>query len=135
MNVNFYMSAGNTVFWEKDYSTDSERTSITVLLRGPLCEKATLPTINEKIVWSLPMDTFFPGWNFVPLCRTMILPGETISPPNFFTPSLLDSESRPFLVEPPPFLCAILFPKKLNRFAPQCRIAGDPLISWNAFFF
>jgi hypothetical protein len=32
-------------------------------------------------------------------------------------------------------LCAILFPKKLNQFAPQCRTADDPLTSWSAFFF
>src|SRR5882757_9660829 len=37
----------------------------------------------------------------------MMLPGTTASPPNFFTPRRLDSESRPFLVLPPAFLCAM----------------------------
>src|SRR3712207_1853460 len=37
----------------------------------------------------------------------MMLPAETISPPQTFTPSRLPSESRPFLDDPPPFLCAI----------------------------
>src|ERR671911_28679 len=36
-----------------------------------------------------------------------MLPGTTASPPNFFTPRRLDSESRPLRDEPPAFLCAI----------------------------
>src|SRR6056297_1616184 len=37
----------------------------------------------------------------------MMLPASTCSPPNFLTPSRLDSESRPLRVLPPAFLCAI----------------------------
>src|SRR3990167_8252294 len=38
----------------------------------------------------------------------MMLPGTTVSPQNFFTPKRFDSESRPFLDEPPAFLCAMI---------------------------
>ncbi len=34
-------------------------------------------------------------------------PAVTFSPPYALTPSLLELESRPFLVDPVPFLCAI----------------------------
>src|SRR6516164_126334 len=37
----------------------------------------------------------------------MILPGTTISPPNFFTPRRRPRLSRPLREEPPAFLCAI----------------------------
>src|ERR1051326_5218588 len=37
----------------------------------------------------------------------MMLPAMTCSPPNFFSPSRFDSESRPLRVEPPAFLCAM----------------------------
>ena len=40
----------------------------------------------------------------------MMLPDITTSPPNFFTPSLLPAESRPFLELPPAFLCAMSYP-------------------------
>src|SRR6266404_2559102 len=54
------------------------------------------------------MPTRSPGWNLVPRCRTMMLPGMTISPPNFLTPSRRPALSRPLREEPPAFLCAIL---------------------------
>src|SRR5438874_2354649 len=54
------------------------------------------------------MPTRLPGWNLVPRCRTMMLPGMTISPPNFLTPSRRPALSRPLRDEPPAFLCAIL---------------------------
>src|SRR5437016_5605465 len=38
----------------------------------------------------------------------MMLPGSTISPPNFLTPSRCPGLSRPLRDEPPAFLCAIL---------------------------
>src|SRR5712672_3314487 len=38
----------------------------------------------------------------------MMLPGTTISPPNFLTPSRRPALSRPLRDEPPAFLCAIL---------------------------
>src|SRR5579862_1949896 len=37
----------------------------------------------------------------------MMLPASTCSPPKRFTPSRLECESRPFLVLPPAFLCAM----------------------------
>src|SRR5438105_4527104 len=37
----------------------------------------------------------------------MMLPGTTISPPNFLTPSRRPALSRPLRDEPPAFLCAI----------------------------
>src|SRR6202007_2055594 len=60
-----------------------------------------------KSVWSWPIPTCEPGWNLVPRWRTMILPGMTISPPNFLTPRRLPRLSRPLREEPPAFLCAI----------------------------
>src|SRR5260370_22873707 len=54
------------------------------------------------------MPTRSPGWNLVPRWRTMVLPGSTISPPNFLTPSRRPALSRPLREEPPAFLCAIL---------------------------
>ena len=36
----------------------------------------------------------------------MMFPGITCSPPNFFTPSRLPGESRPFFVVPPAFFVA-----------------------------
>src|SRR5205807_5013523 len=54
-----------------------------------------------------PRPTFFPGRNFVPRWRTMMLPATTTSLPNFFTPSRLLTLSRPFLTLPCPFLCAM----------------------------
>src|ERR1700680_1309904 len=38
-----------------------------------------------------------------------MLPGMTISPPNFLTPSRLPRLSRPLREEPPAFLCAICY--------------------------
>src|SRR5258708_19951791 len=54
------------------------------------------------------MPTRSPGWNLVPRCRTIMLPGMTISPPYFLTPSRRPALSRPLREEPPAFLCAIL---------------------------
>src|SRR5690606_16737366 len=54
------------------------------------------------------MPTLVPGCHFVPRWRMRMLPARTRSPPNFFTPRRLDSESRPLRDEPPAFLCAIV---------------------------
>jgi hypothetical protein len=43
---------------------------------------------------------------WLPFWRTMMLPAMTSSDPNFLTPRYCALESRPFLVEPVPFLCA-----------------------------
>src|ERR1700683_5214175 len=64
--------------------------------------------MSANSVWSRPMPTSPPGWNLVPRWRTMMLPGTTISPPNFLTPSRRPRLSRPLRDEPPAFLCAIL---------------------------
>lgn len=71
-------------------------------------QKLTVPSINAKIVWSLPMEAFSPAKNLVPLCLMMIFPARAICPPKIFTPSLLATESRPLRVEPAAFLCAIV---------------------------
>src|ERR1700704_5070672 len=68
------------------------------------------------------MPTRSPGWNLVPRCRTMMLPGMTISPPYFLTPSRRPALSRPFREEPPAFLCAILSLLRLRR--RLCRPPG-----------
>ena len=52
---------------------------------------------------SEPLPTFSPGWMCVPRCLTRMLPARTCWPSARLTPSLLDSESRPFFVEPIPF--------------------------------
>ena len=72
--------------------------------------KTTLPLTTEKIEWSLPIPTFSPGNIFVPLCLTIMLPGITVSPPYFLTPSLLPALSRPFLDDPPAFFVALQRP-------------------------
>src|SRR5215218_6765696 len=56
----------------------------------------------------------------------MMLPGTTISPPNFLTPSRRPGLSRPLRDEPPAFLCAIP-----NLLGPPAGLApgadlGDP---------
>src|SRR5215471_10920687 len=51
----------------------------------------------------------------------MMLPGITISPPNFLTPSRLPRLSRPLRDEPPAFLCAI----GRSFLAPRAGCASD----------
>src|SRR5205085_1475623 len=56
----------------------------------------------------------------------MMLPGRTISPPNFLTPSRLPALSRPLREEPPAFLCAIsVLPGSPSRSAAGADF-GDP---------
>src|SRR5690348_4501471 len=43
----------------------------------------------------------------------MMLPGTTVSPPNFLTPSRRPRESRPLRDEPPAFLCAMTYAPRL----------------------
>src|SRR5580765_3792302 len=75
---------------------------------SPLVRKATRPSRVAKIVSSRPMPTPVPGRKRVPRWRTRIIPDLTSCPSNSFTPSRFDCESRPFLEEPSPFLCAIV---------------------------
>src|SRR5258708_40272805 len=53
------------------------------------------------------MPTSRPGWKSVPRWRSRMLPGTTISPPNFLTPRRQPPESRPLREEPPAFLWAM----------------------------
>src|ERR1051325_11550333 len=59
----------------------------------------------------------------------MILPGTTISPPNFLTPSRRPGLSRPLRDDPPAFLCAILgllcFRRRGLRFSLRCSPAAS----------
>src|SRR5882762_8301623 len=75
----------------------------------PLSSNFTTPVTSAKSVSSLPWPTFSPAWCFVPRWRTRIVPALTSWPPKRFTPSLCPCESRPFVEEPPPFLCAMTF--------------------------
>src|SRR5690606_35094115 len=69
----------------------------------------------------------------------MMLPASTASPPNFFTPRRLDSESRPLREEPPAFLCAIGVLLKslylLSRFSLGCGLLGRCLLRLCGFSF
>src|SRR3990172_11799302 len=51
----------------------------------------------------------------------MILPAITCSPPKRLTPNIFGLESRPFLVLPPAFLCAIAIYLVLKLFGFFCR--------------
>ena len=68
---------------------------------------STLPLTVANSVSSPPSAVPAPGWNLVPRWRTMIPPALMVWPANTFTPRRFDWESRPFLEEPRPFLCAI----------------------------
>lgn len=61
-------------------------------------------TAAARRAQQLTMPTLGPGWNSVPRCRTMMLPGLHRCPPNSLTPRYLGSESLVFCVEPPCFL-------------------------------
>ena len=65
---------------------------------------ATVPGRVAKIVSSRPMPVPSPGRNFVPRCRTRIIPALTSWPEKIFTPSIFGFESRPLRDEPSPFL-------------------------------
>src|SRR5450432_1746786 len=74
-----------------------------------LPSKATKPLILAKSVWSRPMPTLTPGSNWVPRWRIRMWPALTCSPANSLTPSIFGLLSRPFRVEPTPFLCAMFY--------------------------
>src|SRR6056297_243824 len=88
---------------------DQASTTLTYLRPcGPFFSNRTLPSDLANSVWSRPTPTLVPAWKRVPRWRTRMLPATTDWPPKSFTPSRLDSESRPFLLLPPAFLCAIV---------------------------
>ena len=86
--------------YSADAATEMKRLS-------PDRRNSTVPSRSAKIVSSRPRPAPGPGRNFVPRCRTMIIPVFTGCPAKIFTPSRFDSESRPLREEPRPFLCAI----------------------------
>ena len=68
------------------------------------------------------MPTLAPGWNSVPRCRMMMLPGMHFCPPNSFTPRYLGCESLVFCVDPPCFLDA---KRSCCHWAPAAAAAAD----------
>src|SRR3954468_21759157 len=69
--------------------------------------KSTVPGAFANNVSSLPMPTPSPALKREPRWRTRISPPVTVWPAKIFTPRNWGLESRPFLEEPRPFLCAI----------------------------
>src|SRR6185436_6967642 len=67
----------------------------------------TLPSTRLKRVKSRPVPTLLFSTQRAPRWRTMMPPARTVWPSPSLMPRRLDLESRPFLDEPPPFLCAI----------------------------
>src|SRR4051812_43455345 len=76
---------------------------------------STLPSTSANNVSSPPRPTPVPGWKWVPRWRTMISPALTSWPPYRFTPRRWALLSRPFLLDPRPFLCAMTssYPRSL----------------------
>ena len=72
--------------------------------RGGRCVNCTTPGRVAKIVWSRPMPTPSPGRKRVPRWRTMISPPFTSWPAKTLTPRHFGLESRPFRLDPSPFL-------------------------------
>jgi hypothetical protein len=66
----------------------------------------TSPSLNANKVKSFPWPTPTPAWNLFPNCLTMMFPASHFCSPNSFTPRYFAFESRPFLTDPVPFLCA-----------------------------
>src|SRR5690242_13120366 len=75
--------------------------------RLPRRANFTTPSFSANSVSSLPRPTWRPGATAVPRCRTMMFPARTHWPPNRFTPSRCEAESRPFFELDTPFLCAM----------------------------
>src|SRR3954466_4356575 len=75
--------------------------------RRPLTPNSTTPASRANSVSSLPRPTLAPGWWWVPRWRMRISPALTTWPPKRFTPRYCAFESRPFLEELAPFLCAM----------------------------
>ncbi len=69
--------------------------------------KRTIPSTKAKRESSPARLTFLDGCHFVPRWRTKILPAVTNSPSQALMPRRWEWESRPFRVDPCPFLCAI----------------------------
>ena len=72
--------------------------------------KTTFPSTNENKVWSLPMPTFEPGWNFVPLCLTIIFPA-------IIFPAIFLDESGSILIENNPKIMAAFIAALIGIFS------------------
>src|SRR4051794_25229169 len=96
----------NAETWVRSTSGQTAGTMLTTR-RPRRVPNSTLPAESANRVSSLPRPTLLPGWKWVPRWRTMISPALTTWPPKRFTPRRWEFESRPFLVEAAPFLCAI----------------------------
>src|SRR5260370_16009275 len=93
---------------------------------GPRFWIFTVPETFANSVWSVPTPTFAPARTGVPRWRIRIFPARTDWPPNGFTPSRLEWESRPFRVLPPAFLCAMSAnPAKKVLYASACADVRD----------
>ncbi len=71
---------------------------------------------------------------WVPSCLTMMPPAPIGCPPYTFTPRRLELESRPFFVDPAPFLCAAsMRGMKLGRAAARGRgrKGAEHLLFWS----
>tara|TARA_B000000441_G_scaffold132708_1_gene120093 strand:+ start:52 stop:300 length:249 start_codon:yes stop_codon:yes gene_type:complete len=68
----------------------------------------TTPSANAYNVLSRPEPTFIPGRILMRQRSFKIFPAFTTWPPQHLTPKRFALESRPFLVLPAPFLCAII---------------------------
>src|SRR5713226_857366 len=87
-----------------------------------------MPVIVANKVSSLPRPTLMPGLCRVPRCRIKIVPAFTSCPPKRFTPSRCPCESRPFVDDPPPFLCAMTH--SLFSFVTQANPAEPVAQAW-----
>src|SRR5271168_5377223 len=97
---------------------DAVSSTLSTLMKRPLpplSSKSTMPSIIAKRESSLARPTFLPALYCVPRWRIRMLPPVTACPPKRLMPSRWPCESRPFVDDPPPFLCAMRSSKKHAR--------------------
>src|SRR5450830_94213 len=102
---------------------------MSMTLRPRRVPNFTAPGARANNVSSLLRPTFWPGWKWVPRCRTMISPADTTWPPKRFTPRRWAFESRPLREALAPFLCAMAnllsyYSRRLGSGAPAGSAAG-----------
>ena len=71
-----------------------------------LCPDILLAETTQKQILEEARPSHVVQLTWVPSCLTMMPPAPIGCPPYTFTPRRLELESRPFFVEPAPFLCA-----------------------------
>ena len=88
----------------------------------------TWPSWVANSVSAFPRPTLSPGLKWVPRRRTRMVPAVTVWPSPTLGPSILGFESRPFLLEPCHFLCAMVCPStpRYCRFGRGSNPGGDP---------